>query len=250
VRYLGVGTESLAKMVERDFGRKGLRLDTDSARRKGGLKGILESFANRGADFLVGTQMAAKGHDFPHLTMVGVVEADLGLNVADFRAAERTFQLLSQVSGRAGRRERPGRVYIQTRNPGHYAMTAARDHDYESFFQNEIAVREELGYPPFYRMALIRLIGPEEDAVRQAAERAAEACLRLIGDAPPEELALFGPAPAPLTKLREKYRWQMMLRSKTVRERHRILAAWAPAVRRTLPKVIAMTVDVDPYNLL
>jgi primosomal protein N' (replication factor Y) len=250
VRYLGVGTESLKKLVERDFGGKGLRLDTDIARVKGGLKGILESFARGEADFLVGTQMAAKGHDFERLTMVGVVEADLGLNVADFRAAERTFQLLSQVSGRAGRRERPGVVYIQTRVPGHYSMTAARDHDYETFFQNEIAIREELGYPPFARLALVRLAGPVEREVSDAAERAAEAARRLIGEAPPEELELFGPAPAPVSKLRERYRHQMMLRSRTASERHRILRAWIPEARKRLPADVIMTVDVDPYNLL
>ena len=250
MRYLGVGTESLKKLVERDFGKKGLRLDTDSARARGGLKTILESFSKGEADFLVGTQMAAKGHDFSRLTLVGVIEADLGLSVPDFRAAERTFQLLSQVSGRAGRRERPGRVLIQTRNPDHYAMVAAKSHDYDLFFRNEIAIREELGLPPFSLLALVRIFGPEEAQVAETAERAAEAARALIGDAPSEEIELFGPAPAPLTRLREKYRYQMMLRSRTASERRRILAAWTPAVRKGLPPEVMMTVDVDPYNLL
>jgi primosomal protein N' (replication factor Y) len=249
VRYMGIGTQSLAKLVEKDFGKKGLRLDTDSAKAKGGLKGILESFAKGEADFLVGTQMAAKGHDFSHLTMVGVVDADLGLNWPDFRAAERTFQLLSQVSGRAGRREAPGKVYIQTRNPGHYSMVAARDHDYELFFQKEIAIRQELGYPPFARLALIRLSGPDEGAVSEAAERAAEAGRAIIGGAPPEEVEIFGPAPAHVAKLRERYRYQIMLRSRTAYERHRVLLAWTPGVRKGLPEEVIMTVDVDPYDL-
>ena len=250
VRYLGVGTQSLTRMVEKDFGKKGVRLDTDSARIKGGVKGILESFAKKEVDFLVGTQMAAKGHDFSHLTMVGVIEADLGLNVADFRAAERTFQILSQVSGRAGRRELPGVVYIQTRNPGHYSIVAAKDHDYDLFFESEISLRMELGYPPFARLALIRVFGPDERTVADMAERAASEARNLIGDAAPEDLELFGPAPAPMTRLREKYRYQMMLRSKTASERHRILLAWIPKVRKTLPEGVGMTVDVDPYNLL
>ncbi|MDR1658708.1 MAG: primosomal protein N' [Deltaproteobacteria bacterium] len=250
VRYLGVGTESLMKLVEKDFGKKGLRLDTDSTKLKGGLKEILERFAKREADFLVGTQMAAKGHDFSLLTIVGVIEADLGLNVADFRAAERTFQLLSQVSGRAGRRERPGKVYIQTRNPDHYTMTTARDHDYETFFNNEIEIRKELGYPPFARLALIRIIGPEEKSVSHWAEKAAQRARGIIGDTPPEELELFGPAPAPLTKLREKFRYQMMLRSKTSSGRHRVLKQWLPGIRSALPADIYLTVDVDPYNLI
>ncbi|MDR1487644.1 MAG: primosomal protein N' [Deltaproteobacteria bacterium] len=250
VRYLGVGTESLIKLVEKGFGKKGLRLDTDSAKVKGGLKDILESFSKGEADFLVGTQMAAKGHDFSSLTMVGVVEADLGLNVADFRAAERTFQLLSQVSGRAGRGDKPGKVFIQTRNPDHYTMATVQSHDYEAFFQNEIELRLELGYPPFARMALVRLIGPIEREVSDLSELAAQKARDLIGDVPPQELEIFGPAPAPITKLREKYRYQMMIRSKTALERHRLLTAWLPQVRKILPPDVALTVDVDPYNLL
>jgi primosomal protein N' (replication factor Y) len=250
VRYLGVGTESLIKIVEKEFGKKGLRLDTDSTKLKGGLKDILESFARREADFLVGTQMAAKGHDFSYLTMVGVIEADLGLNIADFRAAERTFQLLSQVSGRAGRAERPGKVFIQTRNPDHYTMITAKNHDYESFFQNEIAIRLELGYPPFARMALVRFSGPEEKQVAEFSDLAAKTARQIIGTTPPEQLELFGPAPAPITKLREKYRYQMMLRSKTAVERHRLLHTWLPQVRKLMPKEMNFIVDIDPYNLL
>ncbi|MDR1309657.1 MAG: primosomal protein N' [Deltaproteobacteria bacterium] len=250
VRYLGAGTESLMAEIEKSFGKRGLRLDTDSSRRRGGLKDILESFARGGADFLVGTQMAAKGHDFSNLTLVGVVEADLGLNVPDFRAAERTFQLLSQVSGRAGRRERPGTVFIQTRNPGHYAMTSARDHDYEAFFESEIAIRRELGYPPFARMALVRLSGREGERVEGLAQWAADLAREHIAARPQSELELFGPAPCPMARLREKFRHQMMLRAAKAEDRHALLRAWLPEVRRRLPAGIAMTVDVDPYNLL
>jgi primosomal protein N' (replication factor Y) len=250
VRYIGVGTESLALEIEKNFGKKGLRLDTDSARLKGGLKSVLEGFSNGEADFLVGTQMAAKGHDFSNLTMVGVVEADIGLNLADFRAAERTFQLLSQVSGRAGRREMPGTVYIQTRNPRHYAMTTARDHDYEEFFRNESLIRKELGYPPFSRMALIRLSGPELEAVEELAKRAANLGREIIGPRPDRDVEFFGPAPSPMSKLRDKYRQQMMLRADKASERHRFLREWLPVVRKMLPKNMALIVDVDPYNLM
>jgi primosomal protein N' (replication factor Y) len=250
VRYLGVGTECLLREVEKSYGKKGLRLDTDSATLKGGLQVVLDGFARGDADFLVGTQMAAKGHDFSNLTLVGVIDADLGLNVADFRAAERTYQLLSQVSGRAGRRERPGQVYIQTRNPDHYSMICARDHDYESFFSNEIAIREEFGYPPFARMALIRIIGPTEESVAQEAEWAAEKGREIIGPVDPDALEIYGPAPCPQTKLREKYRYQMMLRSVTAQDRHRILRAWLPELRKHLPKDLTLSVDVDPYSLL
>jgi primosomal protein N' (replication factor Y) len=249
VRYMGVGTETLIREIEQSFGKKGLRLDTDSSRLKGGLKNILEKFSNGEADFLVGTQMAAKGHDFSNLTMVGVIEADLGLNLADFRAAERTFQLLSQVSGRAGRRERPGRVFIQTRNPGHYAMISARDHDYGLFYENEMAIRQELGYPPFSRLALIRLSGLEEERVEELARWAADRGRELIGDRPEEEIELLGPVPCPTSKLREKYRHQLMLRAVKSYDRHSLLKRWLPEIRKKLTADLTMTVDIDPYNL-
>ncbi|MDR2367429.1 MAG: primosomal protein N' [Deltaproteobacteria bacterium] len=249
-RYLGVGTESLIREMEKSFGKRGLRLDTDSTRLKGGLKDILESFSAGEADFLVGTQMAAKGHDFPNLTMVGVVEADIGLNVADFRAAERTFQLLSQVAGRAGRRERPGAVFIQTRNPDHYSMTSARDHDYETFFANEIAIRRELGYPPFSRMALIRFSGPESGKVEEEAQWAADRARALSAAKAPGEIEIFGPAPCPMTKLKEKYRHQIMVRADRAEDRHRLLRRLLPEVRKRKPVDIGLTVDVDPYNLM
>ncbi|MDR2442125.1 MAG: primosomal protein N' [Deltaproteobacteria bacterium] len=250
VRYFGVGTESLIKIVERDFGKKGLRLDTDSTKLKGGLKDILERFAQREADFLVGTQMAAKGHDFSLLTMVGVVEADLGINVPDFRASERTFQLLSQVSGRAGRRERPGKVFIQTRLPEHYAMVSAKNHDFETFYQNEIKIRQDLSNPPFSRLALIRVSGLEEPQVSEWANMAADKARELIEKVGLEYLDLIGPAPSPMTKLREKYRYQMMLRAKTHVLRHKLLNLWLPAIRKLLPGGLVLTVDVDPYSLL
>jgi primosomal protein N' (replication factor Y) len=249
-RYLGVGTESLIRDMEKRFGKKGLRLDTDSTRLKGGLKSILESFSNGEADFLVGTQMASKGHDFSNLTLVGVVEADMGLNMPDFRAAERTFQLLSQVSGRAGRRERPGKVFIQTRIPSHYAMTSARDHDYGTFFENEIAIRQELGYPPFARLALIRFIGSEDRLVENIAMKAAERGRELLGSKPASEIEVLGPAPCPKIKLREKYRHQIMVRAARSEDRHRLLRAWLPEVRKSLSHGVIIIVDVDPYNMM
>ncbi|MDR2300561.1 MAG: primosomal protein N' [Deltaproteobacteria bacterium] len=250
VRYRGVGTESLIVEMERSFGKKGLRLDTDSAKVKGGFKAILEGFAKGEADFLVGTQMAAKGHDFSNLTMVGVVEADIGLNLADFRAAERTFQLLSQVSGRAGRRERPGTVYIQTRSPDHYSMTSVQNHDYESFYENEIAIRQELGYPPFSRIALLRFSGHEDKKVEELAQWAADRGRRLVSAKMPEQIEVFGPAPCPISKLRDKFRHQILIRADKAEDRHRLLRKLIPEVRKKLSNAMGLVVDVDPYSLL
>ncbi|MDR0882152.1 MAG: primosomal protein N' [Candidatus Adiutrix sp.] len=248
-RYFGVGTEKLLELAEKAFPEiRGSRLDTDSARLKGSLQKILGGFARGEANLLVGTQMAAKGHDFPNLTLVGVVDADLGLNLPDFRAAERTFQLLSQVSGRAGRADRPGTVLIQTLTPGHPVLQAVADHDYESFFTSEIAVRRELGYPPFRRLALIHLSGPDEPELVRLAEKA-----RTLGRPLAEEwagLQLMGPVPSPLARLKDRFRYQFLIRADSVARRHQFLEKWLPITRSLLPAGIRLTVDIDPYNLM
>ena len=250
VRYFGVGTEKLLKIAaEACPEARGARLDTDSTRRKGNLKNILDSFARGEFNLLVGTQMAAKGHDFPNLTLVGVVDADLGLNLPDFRAAERTFQLLAQVAGRAGRGAVPGRVLIQTLNPRHPVLRAAAGHDYRAFFQAEIEARRELGYPPFSRLALIRFSGPQAAEVEAAAQAAAAAGRRLAdeSDEPPE---ILGPAPAPLARLREQFRFQILIRGATAGIRHRFLAAWLPLAEKMTPPGLKLTADIDPYHFM
>ncbi|MDR1043508.1 MAG: primosomal protein N' [Candidatus Adiutrix sp.] len=249
-RYLGLGTEKLLKMARDLFPRaRGARLDADAARRRGGLKSILKKFSENEYNLLVGTQMAAKGHDFPNLTLVGVVDADLGLNLPDFRAAERTFQLLSQVSGRAGRAGAPGAVLIQTLTPRHPVLAAVARHDYEAFFEQEIETRRLLGYPPFGRLALIRLSGPDEGEVGRQAEKMAglgRPYLPEFGD----QLELLGPAPAPQAKLKDRYRCQFLLRASAVAPRHRFLSLWLPAIRKALPAGLRLTVDIDPYHFL
>jgi primosomal protein N' (replication factor Y) len=250
VRYFGVGTERLLKMAEAAFPlARGSRLDTDAARRKGGLKRILGGFSRGEFNLLVGTQMAAKGHDFPNLTLVGVVDADLGLNLPDFRAAERTFQLLSQVSGRAGRADAPGTVLIQTLTPRHPVLQAVAAHDYRSFFQSEIGVRRELGYPPFSRLALIRFSGPVAEAAETAAAAAAAEGRRLAADFG-ADMEILGPAPSPMARLREQYRFQILIRAATAETRRRFLRLWLPPLEKATPAGLKLTVDIDPYQLL
>ncbi|MDR2354308.1 MAG: primosomal protein N', partial [Deltaproteobacteria bacterium] len=250
VRYLGVGTEKLQELVETDLRAKGLRMDALSTRKKGGIKSILESFGRGEVDFLVGTQMAAKGHDFSNLTVVGVVDADIGLNMPDFRASERTYQLLSQVSGRAGRAEKRGKVIIQTLNPEHYSLVAAKNHDYFDFFENEIKIREELGLPPFGRLALIRFSGENEEEVIFSCEKAGEMLRSLCEGYPEGALEVLGPAPSPISRLKERFRYQIMFRSQTVQDRHRVLRAFLPDFRKSLKKTVIFTVDIDPYHLI
>ena len=250
VRYFGVGTERLLKIAaEASSMARAARLDTDSTRRRGELKNVLDGFARGEFNLLVGTQMAAKGHDFPNLTLVGVVDADLGLNLPDFRAAERTFQLLAQVAGRAGRGAIPGRVIIQTLNPRHPVLRAAAGHDYRAFFQAEIEARRELGYPPFSRLALVRFSGPEAAKVEAAAEAAAQDGRRLAA-ASDGALEILGPAPAPLARLREQYRFQILVRGTTAGARHRFLAAWLPLAEKAASAGLKLTADIDPYHFM
>jgi primosomal protein N' (replication factor Y) len=187
------------------------RMDVDTTRRKGSHATILKAFGERKVDVLVGTQMIAKGLDFPEVTLVGVVLADTSLNLPDFRAAERTFQLVTQVAGRAGRGLKPGRVLVQTYQPDHYSLLAAREHDYQSFFDQEIKYREQLEYPPFTSLVNMVLSGEEELRVAETARAVADLLQDggFTGD-------ILGPAPAPLAKLRGQFRYHVMLKGKEI----------------------------------
>ena len=206
---LGFGTERLAEEVAAVFPHARVaRLDRDTSARKGAQRSILAAFHRREIDVLVGTQMVAKGHDVPGVTLVGVVAADLGLHFPDFRAGERTFQLLTQVAGRAGRGEIPGRVVIQTFLPEHYAIDLASRHDFPRFYRQEIARRRPHGYPPLSSLIHLALTGRRGEDVEAAALALAERARERVRDEPVEVL---GPAPAPLTRIRDEFRWQLLL---------------------------------------
>jgi primosomal protein N' (replication factor Y) len=244
---LGLGTERLEEEVRAVFPEARIaRLDRDVAARRGYTQGVLAALRARKLDILIGTQMVAKGHDFPGVRLVGVVAADVGLHMPDFRAAERTFQLLTQVAGRAGRDTSPGRVVIQTFVPGHYAIEPVREHDYERFFAAELAQRAALGLPPLRRLVQVLCASEDEEAAR----RAAEALAKHADDAAQgaEDYTRMGPAPAPLTKLRGRFRWQLLVAAgdETLRT---TAAALADAARRCERGVLA-SVDVDPQSML
>jgi primosomal protein N' (replication factor Y) len=213
VKYFGLGTEKLAEAVQAEFPRASvLRWDRDATRTKGAHELILRQFSTQQADVLVGTQMIAKGLDLPLVTLVGVVSADVGLGLPDYRAAERTFQLLTQVAGRAGRGLLGGRVVLQTYQPEHYAIQAAAQHDYAGFYAREIEYRKDLGYPPFRR--LLRLLYRHTNLARAEAEAnvvAAQLRLRIKdGQIPYTDLA--GPAPCFFGKIAGEHRWQIIVR--------------------------------------
>ena len=241
----GFGTEKVEEQLADTFpGARIGRVDRDSVRRKGALVSLLSRFAAGDLDVLVGTQMIAKGHDFPRVTLVGVVSADVGLGLADFRAAERTFQLLTQVSGRAGRGERTGEAIVQTIYPAHYSIQLACRQDYRAFFERELAYRKGMRYPPM--VALINTIvrGRTFDEAMQAA---ADVVRRLEPVAATAGLSLLGPAPAPLVRLRGEHRVQFLVKGTKRAEMRRALAAVLaemPHLRRRV------TVDVDPLSVL
>jgi primosomal protein N' (replication factor Y) len=191
--------------------------------------------------------MVAKGHDFPGVQLVGVVAADIGLHLPDFRAAERTFQLLTQVAGRAGRADRPGRVVVQTFVPDHYALAPVASHDYEGFYRVEIEHREALGYPPFAGLTRVILHAEKIDQVRDAAETLARAARSQIPDG--ARVELLGPAPAPLAKLRGRYRFMLLIKGDDQALLRRVSLAIMAASKR-LPRAVQTALDARPVNML
>jgi len=244
LEHTGFGTERVEAEVRRHFESVRLaRVDRDTVRRRGSLVDVLERFARRELDVLVGTQMIAKGHDFPHVTLVGVVSADVGLGLADFRAAERTFQLLTQVAGRSGRGERAGEAIIQTLFPSHYSIRLACAQDYGAFFAKEAAYRLAMRYPPHVAMVNVVVRGRGLDEAMSGAA----AIAGRVRDLGTPGFVILGPAPAPLTRLRGEHRVQFFLKGAS-------RAAMRTALRAALDALPAIarraSVDVDPVSML
>jgi primosomal protein N' (replication factor Y) len=247
----GVGTEQIEAALHECYPLAVVgRLDRDAARRPGAQRRILHDWRAGDTDILVGTQMVSKGHDVPGVTLVAVLLADLSLNVPDFRAAERTLQLLVQVAGRAGRGEAAGRVVVQTLRPGHPSLVAAARHDYAGFMRDELERRRALGYPPFARLVNVRLDGRDATAVERMAREVAARLRREARVLGLPEDAVLGPAPAPLERVRGRHRWQVLLRSAEVRLL-RTLARNARAAEGQVRRAgLRVVIDVDPYSML
>ena len=253
LRLAGSGTQRLEEEIRGAFpGREVLRLDSDTASRKGAGARLIADFESGRADILVGTQLVAKGLHFPRLTFVGVVSTDLLLNLPDFRAAERAFSLVAQVAGRAGRGDRPGRVLVQTRQPGHYALGAAQSHDYEAFYAQETAFRRELDYPPFFELVALRLDGPDPGRLAVAADAAA-ALLReaLLPATEAGSCHVLGPVPAPLEKLRNRWRAQILVKARPLAAATEPLRAIAAGLHESARRAgVRLLIDVGPLNLM
>lgn len=246
IYFLGSGAEKVEDELHREFPEARIaRLDRDSVSGKRHFETILQNFREGNFDILVGTQMIAKGHDIPNVTLVGVISADVGLGMPDFRAAERTFQLLTQVAGRAGRGNLPGIVLVQTINPDHYAIRLAARQEYSAFYERELAFRRQLVYPPFSAMAnLVVRSEKQEEALRLASD------LGAFLTPPPERVKLMGPAEAPMVRLKSEYRYQMLIKSASRKVLSEMLhRARLYAAERKWPAT-ALVIDVDPLSLM
>jgi primosomal protein N' (replication factor Y) len=240
-----MGTQKIEEAVQRAFPTaRVVRMDADSMTRKDAYRDTFRKFRARQIDILVGTQMIAKGLHFPNVTLVGIINADVGLHLPDFRAGERTFQLLTQVAGRAGRGEMEGEVLVQSATPSHSAIQYARHHDFPGFWEQEREFREVFQFPPFTRMMLLTVRSAAEDL----AEFTANTLHRRLAEGLPEGARLGEVAPAPLTKAKGQYRFQISLRSPKTPMLHRHVRAVLQ--RFTLPEEVHLSVDVDPYHLL
>ena len=243
-KTLGVGTQrveqALAKILPR---ARVIRMDADSTGRRHSHDELLSAFRAKEADILLGTQMIAKGLDFPNVTLVGILSADRSLNIAyDFRAAERTFQLIAQVSGRAGRGVLPGQVFVQTLQPDHPAIRTACDCAYERFADDELALRRAQNLPPYTRLAALTLTGPDQAALERAAENAARALARTPG------LEVLPPMPAPLERKDDLWRWQLLLKSQSSLRIARVCHTLLPPDDRPSGPIKAL-LDIDAVFL-
>jgi primosomal protein N' (replication factor Y) len=248
IRYSGLGTQRLEAEVRARFpGVTCLRMDTDTMQGRGAHERALDSFRSGEVKILLGTQMIAKGLDFPNVTLVGVINADTALHLPDFRAAERTFHLVTQVAGRTGRGEKGGRVLVQTYNPDHAAIRAAARHDYAGFASGELPIREMFHYPPYSSMVRMVVRGPDEDATREFIVELGERLKQSLAEHAPDARVL-GPAPAPFARLRGKYRFQIQTQGPHGESLRRAVRETTSNIKT--PKDVQWIVDVDPIDML
>lgn len=250
IKHFGTGTQKVEEEIKKQFPDASvIRMDLDTTTGKNSHEEILSSFKNDNINILVGTQMIAKGLDFPNVTLVGVLAADSLLNIGDFRASERTFQLITQVSGRAGRGKIPGRVIIQTYNDEDFSIIAACSNDYQSFYETEISLREKLEYPPFTNIAIMIISSTDDKAAYDVAIEVKNVIINEFKTN--EDLHVLGPARSPLSKIKNKYRWRIVLKCS---DKDRIISIFEHVSKtfekKTGTNKVGISMDINPVNML
>jgi primosomal protein N' (replication factor Y) (superfamily II helicase) len=246
--FVGEGTENIADQLAKKFpSMKIARVDRDTMTQKGEIDEVLSNFARGDIDMLVGTQMIAKGHDFPNVTLVGVISVDIGLGMPDLRSAERTFQLITQVAGRSGRGTQAGKVLIQTYYPEHYALRHAREQDYEAFYNEEIKFRKRLGYPPFLVLASIMI---KHRDLAYASKNANILRRSLDGANKSKTARILGPAPASIARLKNEYRLQMIIKAVSRRSMREIIDIAVADAEAHDCDLRTINIEIDPVNLM
>jgi primosomal protein N' (replication factor Y) len=248
IYYVGEGTEQIEELLRKRFPTMRIgRIDRDTKSRRHQFEKTLLDFGKGELDLLVGTQMLAKGHDFPNVTLVGVVSVDAGLALPDFRAAERAFQLITQVAGRAGRGDLPGRVLIQTYHPHHYALRHACAQDYQGFYDEEIRHRRNHGYPPFVALALLLVRHKDVARANATAQQLRQALVEAKGD---HACRILGPAPAPFARLRGEHRVQLLIKSRSRKQMRSVIDAALQAMEKAGNDLRSVTVEIDPVSMM
>ena len=248
IRYFGTGTQKLEQEINKQFPKaQTIRMDIDTVTKKNSHEEILNRFKNEPIDILIGTQMVVKGHHFPKVTLVGVIAADSSLNIDDYRANERTFQILTQVAGRAGRENLPGKVIIQSYNPESFSIQCAKEQNYEKFYETEITLRKQLKYPPFCDIIVIKFNSEQEKKIIQASKWIYE---YLKNNLDKEQFQVFKPMPAPIDKIQNKIRWRMIIKGNMQNSANIILNECLKKVYEKRSKDIKIAIEVNPNNMM
>ncbi len=246
VKYFGTGTQKLEAEIKSMFPNAStIRMDVDTVTKKNSHEEILEKFKNENIDILIGTQMVVKGHHFPNVTLVGVIAADGSLNIDDFRASERTFQILTQVEGRAGRGEKSGQVIVQTYNPDNFSIECAKNQDYDMFYESEIILRKRLKYPPFSDIILLNLTSQDEENI----ERSAIKLYKILQKNAENRLEIFRPMPSPINKIKNKYRWRIIAKCRFNNSVIDIINKSLDEYYKNKSLKASVIVDVNPTNM-
>ena len=242
IRYFGTGTQKIEAAINKIFPNASvIRMDVDTTRTKNAHENILNKFKNEKIDILLGTQMVTKGHDFDNVTLVGVLAADSSINISDYRANERTYQLLTQVIGRAGRGEKPGRAIIQTYSPDEFSIQMAKQQNYEKFYNTEINMREKLNYPPFCDIIIGVLSGTNE--------RNVEKCANDLYELLKPFFEVYTPIPAPISKINENYRWRVLIKTNAIDENMEILKECLSNFYKIKNDDVNLNLDINPNNM-